>query len=114
MEEKFELIVTPKGELQLSQEDSAKLKTMFDMINACKEDEKTIKAYFKEVLTKAYLEQGVNSIDSKFIKITLTPATTTTKFDEKRFKEEQPELYKKYLVTSSREASVRVTLREDE
>lgn len=111
--EKYELIVTPKGERELSLVDSEKIKTIFNMIKAVKEQEKEIKDFFKETLTKLYLEEGVKSIDSKFVKITLSPATMTTKFDEKRFKEENPELYEKYVVTNSIEASVRITIRDE-
>ena len=112
--EQFELITTQKGAYELSQADSESIKTTFEVINQVKAKEKEIKDFFKETLNKLYLEKGVNNIDSKFVKITLVPATITTQFDEKRFKEENPELYKKYQVSSSREASVRITIRDDE
>ena len=93
----YELVVTPKGEYQLTHADSEVLSGFFAYVDEIKEKEKKIKEELEKMLEKLYLEKGINNIDSKEIKITFVPASTTTKFDTERFKKEHEELYNQYL-----------------
>ena len=69
---------------------------------------------YKEIeqqLLNAMVEHKVKSWDTELMKATYTPASKRTTFDEKKFQEEHPELYKEYLKTSTRKESIRITIR---
>lgn len=65
----------------------------------------------KEQLLKAMSEHNVKSWEVDKLKATRTPGTITETFDSKKFKEENPELYAKYLKKSSKKESIRITIR---
>lgn len=46
--------------------------------------------------------------------VTYTPENEVTTFDSKKFKEDDFDTYFKYLKTSTRKASIRMTIKEDE
>ena len=59
-------------------------------------------------------ENGITSYESndKTLKISYTPESITTRFDSTTFQKENPDLYTKYLVDSTRKGSIRITVRE--
>lgn len=65
----------------------------------------------QEQLLAAMKEHGVKSWDTEELKATYSPASKRTTFDEKKFQEEHPELYKEYLKKSTRKESLRITIR---
>lgn len=65
----------------------------------------------QEQLLAAMKEHGVKSWDTEELKATYTAPSERTTFDEKKFQEEHPELYKEYLKKSTRKESLRITIR---
>ena len=65
----------------------------------------------QEQLLAAMKEHGVKSWDTEELKATYSPASERTTFDEKKFQEEHPELYKEYLKKSTRKETIRITIR---
>ena len=65
----------------------------------------------EEALLKAMAESGTKQWQTERLKATYTPASTSDRFDSKKFQEENPELYKKYLTPSTRKETVRITIK---
>lgn len=65
----------------------------------------------EEALLKAMADSGTKSWQTDRLKATYTPASTSDRFDSKKFQEENPELYKKYLTPSPRKETVRITIK---
>lgn len=57
-------------------------------------------------------DNGVKSWDADRLRVSYTPSSTSKSFDTKKFQEEHPDLYSKYLKTSTKADSIRVTIRE--
>ena len=57
-------------------------------------------------------KHNVKSWTGSRVRLTRILPTTSESFDSKRFKEEQPELYKKYTKTSKKNGSLRMTIVE--
>ena len=54
----------------------------------------------------------IKKIDNEQLSITYVPPTFKDKFDEKRFKEEHPELYIEYLKEIEVKDSLRITIKK--
>lgn len=67
---------------------------------------------YKEKLKTAMRDNGVKSWDADRLRVSYTPSSTSKSFDTKKFQEEHPDLYSKYLKTSTKADSIRVTIRE--
>lgn len=65
----------------------------------------------REAIKVAMEANGVEKFDGDLITITYVKPTTRTTFDSKRFKEERPKTYEKYLKTSSVKSSIRLKLK---
>ncbi len=59
-------------------------------------------------------EYGVKTWDAGRLRVSYTPVSQSKSFDTKKFQEENPELYAKYLRITTKADSVRITIREDE
>ncbi len=99
----------------VSQKSMIVAQKVVDMIIESKE----LAAYYKEqektmttTLHKAMTEHGVKSWDTKLMKATIVPASTSTTFDTTRFKADHPELYKQYLKETEKGESLRITIRK--
>ena len=99
----------------VSQKSMIVAQRVVDMIIESKE----LAAYYKEqektmttTLHKAMTEHGVKSWDTKLMKATIVPASTSTTFDTTRFKADHPVLYKQYLKETERGESLRITIRK--
>lgn len=55
-------------------------------------------------------EDGVKSVDSPRIKITIVADSTSTRFDSKRFKSEHSDLFSEYSTTTTRAGYIKTTL----
>lgn len=80
---------------------------------------KQMAAYYKELETKitmtlmeAMKANGIKSWDAGIMKASYTGPSKSSQFDSKKFQEEQPELYSKYLKEVSKKESVRITIRD--
>lgn len=69
---------------------------------------------YKEELKTAMRENGVKSWDSGRLRVSYTPSSMGKSFDTKKFQEDHPELYSKYLKVFAKSDSIRVTIREEE
>ena len=67
---------------------------------------------FEEELKNEMAERGILSIENEFFKVSYSPPTTRSGFDQTKFKKEQPKLYEQYKSTSSVKDRIRITLRE--
>lgn len=72
-----------------------------------------IQKEYKEKLKAAMRENGVKSWDAGRLRVSYTPSSQSNSFDTKKFQQDNPELYKKYLKTSIKADSIRVTIKED-
>ncbi len=68
---------------------------------------------YKEKLKTAMRENGVKSWDAGRMKVSYTPPSQSKSFDTKRFQEDYPELYVKYLKSAQKADSIRITIREE-
>ena len=68
---------------------------------------------YKEKLKTAMRENGVKSWDAGRMKVSYTPSSQSKSFDTKRFQEDYPELYVKYLKSAQKADSIRITIREE-
>lgn len=65
----------------------------------------------KNALLRAMEDNHIRSWETEQLKATYTQPTEATSFDVKRFQQEHPDLYSQYLKTTTKKASVRVTIR---
>lgn len=68
---------------------------------------------YKERLKVAMREHGVKSWDAGRLRVSYTTPSQSNGFDSKKFQEEHADLYAKYLKTTPKADSIRVTIRED-
>ena len=78
---------------------------------AAYEEAKQAMEEVKAALQKAMEAHKVKSWETDTIKATYVAPAETTTFDTKRFQSEHPELYNEYTKTSTKKASVRITIR---
>lgn len=65
-------------------------------------------AEMREQIKRAMEENSIKKFDGDLVAITYVAPTTRTTFDSKRFAEERPGVYKKYLKTSEVKSSIRI------
>ena len=63
-----------------------------------------------EPIQAKMVEDGVKSVDSPRIKITLVADSTSTRFDSKRFKADHSDLFKEYSTETTRAGYIKTTL----
>lgn len=69
---------------------------------------------YKGKVKAAMREFGVKVWDAGRLRVSYTPSSESMTFDLKKFQEENPELYAKYLKTTIKADSVRITIREEQ
>ena len=79
--------------------------------------EETIKSankfrdHYKEIILKHMEENGIVSLKNDRIEITRLEPTTRTSFDSKKLKDEDFDLYMKYVYESDVKSSVRIKIK---
>ena len=68
-------------------------------------------AEMREAIKQAMEENGVTKFDGDLITITYKKPSQRTTFDSKRFKEERPKTYAKYLRTSDVKSSISIKVK---
>lgn len=68
-------------------------------------------AEMRVAILEAMEENNVDKFDGDLIAITRVKATKRTTFDAKKFAEERPKTYEKYLKTSDVKASIRLKIK---
>ena len=74
---------------------------------------KQITPYIKNILENKFYETGDNFIKDERIRFSYLPGSTKTSFNEKEFKKDYPDLYKKYITVAPTSSSVRVTTKKE-
>lgn len=65
----------------------------------------------KNEILEAMQKNGVIKIDNEFLKITFVPEHDAEKFDSKKFKEENPDVYDLYAKISKVKPSIRIMVK---
>lgn len=65
----------------------------------------------RQAILEAMEANDIDKFDGDLITITRVKATTRTTFDSKRFAEEKPKTYAKYLKTGNVKASIRLKIK---
>ena len=65
----------------------------------------------KAEILEAMQKNGVIKIDNEFLKIAFIPEHDAEKFDSKKFKEENPDVYDMYAKISKVKPSIRITVK---
>lgn len=106
-----EIVKVEEGQLIVAKEI---VKAIKDLETQIKELSDIQKKYKEQILEKMD-EYEITNYESndKTLKITRTPSTITTRFDEKRFSSEHHDLYVEYQKDIDRKSSLRVTVREE-
>lgn len=65
----------------------------------------------KNEILDAMQKNGVIKIDNEFLKIAFIPEHDAEKFDSKKFKEENPDVYDMYAKISKLKPSIRITVK---
>ena len=68
---------------------------------------------YKEQVKVAMREFSVKTWDAGRLRVSYTPPTKAISFDSKKFQSEHPDLYPKYLKTTTKADSIRITIREE-
>lgn len=89
-------------------EDVPEIKQLFELNAKIKEEEKEKSRLGNAVKMRIGEHYG---IQTPLYKVTW-PRSKTTRFDSKKFQKENPEIYEKYLTTSTRDMGIRVSEKE--
>lgn len=106
------IVVTP--ELIKSEDFSKKYQSLEELINYLTAIKKTINESIQSIAESSYQDSGDSSIRSKDYIFTYIAPSTKATFDSKKLKEENPELYAKYVKVNKTASSLRVTKRKKE
>ena len=100
-------------DLGVSEEELEDLEELMEDIKSKEEELKllTEKAdKVKEVLYDTMGKEGVKTVDRGKLKITYVAPSNRTSIDSKKLEKEEPEIYKKYVNTTTVEGSIKITL----
>jgi hypothetical protein len=86
------------------------VKYVAELVKQADELDAKLKAV-KEQVRKAMETHNVKSFDSALFKATIAADSTSNSFDAKRFQEENPDLYKKYLKTTTKKGGITIKLK---
>ena len=64
----------------------------------------------KETLYSTMEKEGVKTVDRGKLKITYVAPSSRTSVDSKKLEKEEPEIYKKYVKTTTVEGNIKITL----
>jgi len=104
--------VVVTAELIKSEDFSKKYQSLDNLIDYLTTIKKAVNAGIQKIIEADYEEKGESSIRSEDYTFTYVAPSTKTSFDSKKLKEDNPELYAKYVKTSNVSGSLRVTPRK--
>ena len=93
-------------ELEELEELMQEIKIKEDELNLMKEKVDKV----KEVLYDTMGKEGVKTVDRGKLKITYVAPSSRTSVDSKKLEKEEPEIYKKYVKTTTVEGNIKITL----
>ena len=100
-------------DLGVSEEELEELEELLEDIKSKEEELKLLKEKVdkvKEVLYDTMGKEGVKTVDRGKLKITYVAPSSRTSVDSKKLEKEEPEIYKKYVKTTTVEGNIKITL----
>ena len=103
-------------DLGVSEEELEDLTELMEEIKAKEDELKILKEKVdkvKEILYGTMEKEGVKTVDRGNLKITYVAPSSRTSVDSKKLEKEEPEIYKKYVKTTTVAGSIKITLMGD-
>ena len=103
-------------DLGVSEEELEDLTELMEEIKAKEDELKLMKDKVdkvKEILYGTMEKEGVKTVDRGNLKITYVAPSCRTSVDSKKLEKEEPEIYKKYVKTTTVAGSIKITLMGD-
>ena len=103
-------------DLGVSEEELEDLTELMEEIKAKEDELKLMKEKVdkvKEILYGTMEKEGVKTVDRGKLKITYVAPSSRTSVDSKKLEKEEPEIYKKYVKTTTVAGSIKITLMGD-
>ena len=100
-------------DLGVSEEELEDLTELMEEIKAKEDELKLMKEKLdkvKEILYGTMEKEGVKTVDRGNLKITYVAPSCRTSVDSKKLEKEEPEIYKKYVKTTTVAGSIKITL----
>ena len=100
-------------DLGVSEEELEELEELMEDIKSKEEELKLLKDKVdsvKKILYDTMGKEGVKTVDRNKLKITYVAPSSRTSVDSKKLEKEEPEIYKKYVKTTTVEGSIKITL----
>ena len=100
-------------DLGVSEEELEDLTELMEDIKSKEEELKLLKEKVdkvKGILYDTMGKEGVKTVDRGKLKITYVAPSSRTSVDSKKLEKEEPEIYKKYVKTTTVEGSIKITL----
>ena len=100
-------------DLGVSEEELEDLEELMQEIKDKEDELKLIKEKVdkvKEILFGTMEKEGIKTVDRGKLKITYVAPSTRTSVDSKKLQEKEPEIYKKYVKTTTVAGSIKITL----
>ena len=100
-------------DLGVSEEELEDLTELMEEIKAKEDELKLLKDMVDSVKTVLYgtmEKEGIKTVDRGNLKITYVAPSCRTSVDSKKLEKEEPEIYKKYVKTTTVEGSIKITL----
>ena len=103
-------------DLGVSEEELEDLTELMEEIKAKEDELKLMKEKVdkvKEILYGTMEKEGIKTVDRGNLKITYVAPSCRTSVDSKKLEKEEPEIYKKYVKTTTVAGSIKITLMGD-
>ena len=103
-------------DLGVSEEELEDLEELMEKITVKEKELKLLKEKVdkvKEILYGTMEKEGVKTVDRGNLKITYVAPSSRTSVDSKKLEKEEPEIYKKYVKTTTVAGSIKITLMGD-
>ena len=100
-------------DLGVSEEELEDLQELLEEIDKKKEELNVMEGKVKKIKNILYgtmEKEGVKTVDRNKLKITYVAPSTRTSVDSKKLQKEEPEIYKKYVETTTVAGSIKITL----
>lgn len=100
-------------DLGVSEEELEELEELMEDIKSKEEELKILKEKVdsvKKVLYDTMGKEGVKTVDRGKLKITYVAPSSRTSVDSKKLEKEEPEIYNKYVKTTTVEGNIKITL----
>lgn len=101
------IIERKDSDVALSEEVCEKIVSLEKQAKEIKKQQDNMKAEILDAMQK----NGIIKIDNEFLNIAFIPEHATERFDSKKFREENPDVYDLYAKISKVKPSIRITVK---